>query len=183
MFVVNIHSHHIVNSIFKKPIRKPIRKAIKMFFLSSIFTQSIDCTDLLNLGKSTQLDTFKPSLYTILQSDCCSIVAGITCINSRVTGINWSGFGLKGTINSTAVPSQLQYMNMSSNVLTGSVPKIPLTVISLDLSYNQLGGLLPVLPASIVYFNVNRNQIVSSIPVLPSTLTHLYLTKDRKSVV
>ena len=69
---------------------------------------------------------------------------GIECDNSaqRVVRIIWDDMGLTGTVNLTALPSELKSFNVFENSLTGEVDLVhlPRNMTELVLQYNAWTG-------------------------------------------
>ena len=120
--------------------------------LTALFGVSVDCPDVLNLAKGLYMDLIQSSIWTKLQVDCCSgdqnTSPYVTCTNQRVTQIVWTGLGLNGTINETALSTGLNSLNLGNNGINGSIPStLPSGIQYFDLRLNQItGGLAWNLP-------------------------------------
>lgn len=77
------------------------------------------------------------------------VLIALLCVHCRLTELSLENNSLQGSLaqlNWTA-GSPLRYLNLSGNLLTGSLPdtwssvRVPATI---DLSRNRLSGLLPV---------------------------------------
>ena len=76
-----------------------------------------------------------------------------------------------------ALPSTLTYLDLSSNLLTGTIAApLPTGLTYLDLSTNTFSGSIPALPTGLQTGLFNSNQFTGTIPSpLPSTLGTLRL--------
>ena len=120
-----------------------------------------------------------PVQMTQLQTNCCT-ATGVNCDgNLRVTGINWYGSSLTGSINGSAIPSSVTWIDFGANQISGTIPtNLPVGLTSITLYWNvYLTGPLPrVLPSAIQWLDVSWNAINGTLPnVIPSSLTNLYL--------
>ncbi|KAL7245882.1 hypothetical protein ACSBR2_001087 [Camellia fascicularis] len=103
----------------------------------------------------------------------CNNWVGIGCNNvGRVTSMNFTGCGLRGTLhnfNFSSFPSLLR-MDFGNNSLSGTVPphfSNLSKLIFLDLSLNHLSGTIPFemcLLSNLNFFDMSLNQISGSIP-------------------
>ena len=98
--------------------------------LAIVLGISKDCPNLINLAYGLKLGTSQPTIMTQLQTDCC-IATGITCVNQVVTVISWGNagiaMGLTGTINGSAIPSNVTDLFLDTNSITGIIPDISST--------------------------------------------------------
>jgi hypothetical protein len=65
----------------------------KILILTLIHSTSLDCPNIVNLGKGLGIQYTQPAMWTLLQNDCCS-ATGIICSSGLVTEIQWQGLGL-----------------------------------------------------------------------------------------
>ena len=106
-------------------------------------------------------------------TDCCNW-EGITCSPNRmVTNVLLPSRGLEGRISaSLGILTELQYLNLSHNSLSGG---LPLELVSssgitiLDVSFNQLNGTLHELPSStparpLQVLNISSNLFAGQFP-------------------
>ncbi|XP_023763559.1 receptor-like protein EIX2 [Lactuca sativa] len=66
-------------------------------------------------------------------------------------------------------PSQLMYLNLSSNNISGKVPDISSNFGNnsvIDLSSNSLYGTIPDVPSTLMLLNLSRNKLGGGIPLL-----------------
>ncbi|XP_072973802.1 tyrosine-sulfated glycopeptide receptor 1 [Typha angustifolia] len=114
-------------------------------------------------------------------SDCC-LWEGIECnTNGAVTRISLPAKGLKGEISpALANLTQLSYVDLSHNWLTGTLPSALLwssSIITLDVSFNRLAGGLPELSLSshgglpVKVLNVSSNCFTGPFPSFSWRLT------------
>ena len=94
------------------------------------------------------MQTAQPAIWTALQSDCCNGATLVSCDgngnNQRVTWIGWYNMKLNGTINGTAIPSSVTYLDLGANAITGSIPSaLPSGLSELFLYGNQMSSDLP----------------------------------------
>ena len=152
-----------------------------ILLLSTIFTISVDCPNMINLAIGLNLNT---TLMTQIQTDCCT-TSGVSCNGShRVTSITWNAFGLSGIINGSAIPSTVTSLSLETNFIVGSIPKVlPSGLQTLLLVYNALNGTIPVTwPSGITLVDFSHNQLTGSANInWPSTLTALYLNGNSLS--
>eukprot|EP00835_Amoeboradix_gromovi_P006255 NODE_703_length_5018_cov_0.326286.p2 type:complete len:477 gc:universal NODE_703_length_5018_cov_0.326286:2171-741(-) len=142
--------------------------------ITLVYSVSIDCPNIKNLAIGMRMDVKQPALYATLLSDCCT-VAGITCVNQRVTGILFQSKLFDGTINATAIPSTLTSIQLRGMFLTGPFPQLPNSVTYIDLGNNLLSGEIPSLPSGLTYLSYFQNSLNGSLPsTLPTKLTALY---------
>ena len=83
---------------------------------------SVDCSNLRSFALGLGMQTASPTIWTLLQNDCCVSVGGVICASSRVTGIFWINMWLNGFINGSAIPSSVLNLVLYKNQLTGSIP-------------------------------------------------------------
>ncbi|XP_072972546.1 tyrosine-sulfated glycopeptide receptor 1-like [Typha angustifolia] len=114
-------------------------------------------------------------------SDCC-LWEGIGCnANGAVTRISLPAKGLMGEISpALANLTQLSYVDLSHNRLTGTLPSALLwssSIVTLDVSFNRLAGGLPELPLPIhgglpmKVLNVSSNYFTGPFPSFSWELT------------
>ena len=142
----------------------------------SAYALSPSCLDVINLAIGMRLDVNQPSIYDDLLIDCCGSTTGVTCIGNLVTEIYWNGWNLDGTINGTAFPSTLTFVDFGSNSLTGNVPEhYPIGIITLNLNYNLLTGSIKSLPPNLITLSLDQNYLTGDVPPLPSSLQYMWL--------
>ena len=145
------------------------------------FGVSADCPNVINLARGLNMHLVSPSTYAALSPDCCvgtlSTSPWVVCVASRVTQINWdNNLYLNGTINSTAIPSSLTYLDLGWNYnIKGSFPTLPSGMQYLNLHSNGITGTIPSpLPAGLQYLDLNTMSITGSLPSqLPSGMTDI----------
>ena len=147
-----------------------------MILLCASYSTSIDCPNVINLALKLEIQIVQPTLWNELKADCCSS-SGITCTSQRVTQISWYNMGLNGTINGTAIPSNVTYLALNDNSLFGSMPSsLPNALVKLYLYKNLLNGTITsILPNGLTDLFLNDNSLTGNIPSLPTSLTTLYL--------
>ena len=147
-----------------------------VFLLNRVQALSVDCPDMINFAKGLGVDTTQPAIWSAININCCS-VSGITCFGQRVTSINWQSKGLNGTINGTAVPVGVTYLDISLNLLSGSIPvNYPNAIATLYNDVNRLTGTIPTtLPTSLLDFWVDGNFLTGDVPAFPPSLVKLAL--------
>jgi hypothetical protein len=108
---------------------------------------------------------------SLIPTNCCSEIYGITCSETRITGIVWSS---KNLINS--IPSEigqltgLEYLHLTTNKLNGSIPSNLGNLRNLKklfLSRNQLSGPIPSSLGnlrSLEILALQNNQLSGRIP-------------------
>ena len=160
-------------------------KAIKPFsmlsFLSTLWaaSNSIDCVDAVNFARGLNMHLVNPIRFNAINTDCCGPQAqtGIVCAGNRVTDYRWNQMNLNGTMNGTALPSELLQIILYSNKINGTIPSIlPPKLRFLYVYSNRLTGTIPMnLPNTLDYFAVDNNKLVGSIPKLPSVIMNFYI--------
>ena len=161
--------------------------SLLMVFLSLkvIYAISVDCPNVIQFAYNLGLQTASPTIWSLIQVDCCSF-PGVKCDgNQRVYQINFFQLGLNGTINGTAIPSTVTYLSLSNNyLLTGSIPLTLPAGLTHFLAYrNRLNGTIPkVLPNGLIVLNVHINKLIGNIPLqLPAGLKTLELYNNQLS--
>ena len=154
-----------------------------MLLFSQMYGSSIDCPNLRSLAYSMEMNIRQPSIWTELQGDCCT-ATGIWCGSGRVNGIDWRSLGLTGTINSTAIPSLLEYFIIAHNRVTGDISSflLPASLINIGLDDNELTGTIPVLPSGLIVLYISINSLNGTIPaILPNELEYLVVSHNKFS--
>ena len=124
--------------------------------LITISSVSLDCPDMINFATGLNLHLAQPEIMNELITDCCAATR-ITCISLRVTYIDWYYLGLNGTINGTAIPSTVIFISLSRNLLSGNIPvNLPTNLGYLYLYSNRLSGDVSSLPANILFLHLGR---------------------------
>ena len=73
-------------------------------------------------------------------------------------------------------------MTLSSNLLNGSIPFLPSSLVSIDVHGNFFKGAIPYLPIGLTLLRLESNLLTGGIPFnLPSGLTLIYLNSNRIS--
>ena len=149
---------------------------------------SIDCPNVINLAIGLHMTTKQSSKMNAIQTDCCSASSGVTCSTSsssiRVIQIAWNGLTLDGTINGSAIPPNLQYLNLCTNYISGTIPILPSTLTKLDLNNNMLTSPVPPLPPSCLYIDISSNYLTGSVSVNnTAALTNLMINNNEISSV
>ena len=104
---------------------------------------SIDCPTMIQFASNLGMQSAQPTIWTQLNADCCT-TAGVNCVSQRVTRIVWDGKGLKGFINSSALPSSVTWLNLGPNQLTGGLSSDwPSGLLFLEVDGNLLSGDVP----------------------------------------
>ena len=112
-----------------------------LILLSSIF--GTDCDLVQSFAVGLGMNTVQPARMSLLKSNCCFGGTGVTCSNGNVTKISWVNMGLNGSINATAVPASLSYLNLNTNFITGGLPDLPTSLFELFVYQNNLNGTVP----------------------------------------
>ena len=155
-----------------------------MILSSVIAAVSIDCAKVVSFASGLNMNAVQPARMNIISTDCCSADIGVSCDgNGRVTVINWSGLGLTGSMNSSAIPSSLIEIYLSSNQISGNIPTtFPNALQNLMLDNNLLTGSIPPLPSDLFYLYVHGNLLTGTIPdPLPSWLSYFWVQNNQLS--
>eukprot|EP00835_Amoeboradix_gromovi_P006178 NODE_681_length_5254_cov_0.289040.p1 type:complete len:1074 gc:universal NODE_681_length_5254_cov_0.289040:3473-252(-) len=164
-----------------------VSKSLSLYLITALFyAVSIDCPDVINLATGLAMGLSNPDLLKTLRIDCCS-TNSVWCISGRVDSINWFGMKLTGSINTTALPGMLTYLNLEGNriagelrgdlpsalevlyiginCITGSIPVMPLPNLQeIDASQNRFNGTIPSLSTTLGFFSISFNEISGCIP-------------------
>ncbi|XP_078175968.1 leucine-rich receptor-like protein kinase family protein [Carex rostrata] len=146
--------------------------------LLSVFHPNTACTD----QERQTLLSFLNSLSTPLQSwnatselDCCKW-EGITCnTSSSVNEISLPSKGLAGEISPfLSNLTNLSYLNLSSNYLSGPLPVELLSLSTslkvLDVSFNKLSGGIPGFENPVIQvLNISSNYFTGLLPIINAT--------------
>ena len=135
------------------------------FFMSLLFSVSNDCPGVITFANKLNLNVKKPSVWTQLQSDCCS-TSGVNCNGTlRVISISWQRYSLDGVVDTTTLPSSLQTLDLPGNNLRGSIPLTwPEKLTYLDLSQNSFtGSLLSNWSSNLITVYLGNNQFSGNV--------------------
>ena len=163
---------------------------LMVVFLTLTNALSPDCSSLIQLAKGLGMQSKQPTIWSTLQLDCC-YGNGVLCVNTyvlnkagtsldvveRVSELRWAALALNGTINGTALPSLLEYLDLSRNELNGSIPLgLPTGLKTLWVNINQLNGSLPaIMPNALLDLRVFGNKLNGNLSSLPLTLVTVML--------
>ncbi len=147
-------------------------------FFTLISSLSIDCPAIINLALSVKMDIKQPSIMNKINTDCCLSLARTTCVNERVTVINWSSLTLNGYLNLSLIPSEVVTLDVSFNVLTGSIHNIPSTLKTFRAIDNSLNGTFTI-PSTLNYLEIAENLFTGPLVFLPSQL-QVFLANNNK---
>jgi Leucine-rich repeat (LRR) protein len=146
--------------------------------LLSVFHANTACTDQERqtlLSFISTLSTPVQSWNAAVESDCCKW-EGITCNpSSFITEIYLPSKGLTGEISPVLSNlTNLSYLNISSNYLSGRLP-VELLLLStrlkvLDVSFNQLSGGVPAFQNPVIQvLNISSNFLTGLLPIINAT--------------
>ena len=111
---------------------------------------SPDCQNVINLAIGLNLDAKQPVIWNNLRMDCCNEYT-VTCSNNMVRFIDWNSLQLDGSINGSAIPASLKYLNLHGNDITGNIPNpISSNLTELYLDGNRMTGDVPPIPIGMV---------------------------------
>eukprot|EP00835_Amoeboradix_gromovi_P002447 NODE_139_length_17940_cov_0.254190.p4 type:complete len:399 gc:universal NODE_139_length_17940_cov_0.254190:7117-5921(-) len=150
-------------------------------FFYIAYSLSVDCPDMINLASTLNMDIKQRVRMNRIKLDCCGSSTGITCVNQRVTEIQWSALGLNGFINESAITSEIQNLYLYSNFdIHGAVPdNLPSKLRRLQLNSNSLNGTIPrISTPNLLVLRLFDNKLTGNIPELPNALTEAYLNKN-----
>ena len=151
-----------------------------LVLLTISYSVSVDCPDVINFGRSLQIHLTQFSIWTALLTDCCTAI-GVTCTPQRVTGIDWSNFGLNGTLNGTAIPSGIGDLLLTNNKISGNLP-LDLTSVThfLFLDTNKINGTISSqFYSGLGYLYLNGNQLSGTIPLDIPSSQRIYLSYNQ----
>ena len=140
-----------------------------MFFISQIF--SSDCTLVESLAIGLNMHITNPILMIKLRLNCCSAF-NVICEGSDVVKITWNSLNLNGTINETAIPHNIQLLDLTSNAISGLIPKIDqlMDLTIFKVVSNALNGSFSAFPPFAMDVRIGDNAITGSIPAFPESL-------------
>ena len=126
--------------------------------------QNTECSVVLTIATELNIIAANAALFSVLQGGSCCTAFGVQCdSNSHVTGINWSGMGLNGRLNTANIEllySYLRSFNVSNNKLTGSISnRFNSNVNILDLSNNLCAAESALVPKNPNALNGSINDI------------------------
>ena len=149
---------------------------MSLFVLFYAYAVSTDCPNLIQFAYNLGIQLNQPNIWSQLQVNCCG-ASGISCLNQRVTEIDWAAMNLDGNINGTAIPVTVTKLFLFNNVLNGTIPSdLPSGLASLALDNNKLTGKIPLsLPAGLKMLHASGNSLSGDLPIFPLTLDHLML--------
>ena len=144
-----------------------------MFFFLLILRAS-DCDLVESLALGLHLNLANPTMMSIIRLNCCNS-KNVTCVGTNVTSIRWGGLGLNGTINSTAIPPNIEVLELESNSIWGEMPMMTnLTFLTnIKLEYNNLSGPFKPFPSNIGSMTINTNKLTGSLFSFPTSLNSL----------
>ncbi len=151
--------------------------AFKMFqTIQLVLGLSVDCPNAINFARGLNMNLLQTNIMTQIKTDCCT-ATGVTCTNQRIIEIDWNNLSLNGTINGTAIPSNLTDLFLHLNNIRGLVPNLTGTSVqNLGLAHNTLtGGLPSAFPAGFYELHVDDNLLSGDLPPFPSTMITLFL--------
>ena len=121
-----------------------------LWLTSLIHANSVDCIKMVQFGYDLGIQNSQPLIWTQLQIDCCA-ASGVFCDGSqRVKLIHWNDMELNGTINGTAIPSNVELLWLYRNQITSSIPsELPGGLVELYLHGNKMSGDLPSFPSTL----------------------------------
>eukprot|EP00835_Amoeboradix_gromovi_P002196 NODE_119_length_18895_cov_0.454990.p2 type:complete len:925 gc:universal NODE_119_length_18895_cov_0.454990:16893-14119(-) len=149
---------------------------------ASAYAISVDCPDVINLAVGLNMGVSNPGVMRSLRIDCCTS-DGVSCVSERVESIRWRRLRLTGSINMTALPRMMTYLDLSYNKLTGYVPgDLPPTLTWTNIGSNMINGGFPNISISnLEYFRAENNKFTGPIPVLPNTMVYIYVSYNMLS--
>ena len=134
--------------------------------LRSVLSQTSDCNQVKAIASDLNWNNWNDP------PNCCTFT-GITCNSNRVVQISWGEMALSGTLDCSHLPTELQWLDLNSNQITGlsSCENGPNSLIHLDLSNNEVSD-VEYLPRKLRHLNISGNTL-SQYPPLSQILTHL----------
>ena len=174
--------------------------------LLKLVSSHVDCPVVIQFAQQLKMDVVNPSQMTKIRSDCCTS-GGITCdpIDSKISYLNWSSYGLVGNMSAINVfppnlvtldlsnntitgelvnllPSTLSYLNLYDNQISGySENSFPNRMMHIDLHNNNISGVIYSFPQSLKYLDLSKNFLVGQLPSFPRFLSFLYLNDNTLS--
>ena len=131
---------------------------------------SQDCPSIIALATSLNIGS---NLLRSLKPDCCANTI-VICESSRVTELRWDGLGLKGSINSSLIPSTLKALSVSGNSLNGSLFSFS-SIQWINFNLNQINGTLPIIPSTLTFLSGVGNLLTGPLPQLSENMVSVYL--------
>ncbi len=147
-------------------------------FLSLLWaiSSSTDCNDAINFARGLNMHLVQPLKFASIVDDCCSINTGISCLNERPSHYSWSSMNLNGTINSTALSSQIYMLNLNTNNINGTIPSLPSYLGQLYLYGNKLSGSLPTVLPNLIFLYIHYNYFTGQLPRMPINILSLSIS-------
>ncbi len=174
--------------------------------LTFIAYASLDCPDIINLAYGMNMHLVQPAKwYNLTNYDCFDFKSnGLYCsIYNRVTSLTWSTLKLNGTLNISAIPPYLGFIEITTNKLYGEIPFIPETVTTFRVMGNFFSGSLPSYSSvatgldfrcnsfngtlefkndsKLITLYVDGNKLTGEIPQLPNTIKVLSIDSNQFS--
>eukprot|EP00834_Sanchytrium_tribonematis_P005615 NODE_352_length_8960_cov_1.102697.p2 type:complete len:531 gc:universal NODE_352_length_8960_cov_1.102697:4304-5896(+) len=152
-----------------------------MLILALIFADPNDCLALQQFAINLNMPSVNPTVMNEINTQCCvGVVTGVTCNSNIISSINWSNFGLNGTITMN-LPFLLKDLRLSNNAITGTLPSTgyPSSLTNLWLDSNSLSGQIPNFPNSLGFLSLNANLFNKLPQQWPTSLTSLYLHNNK----
>ena len=151
-----------------------------MFFISFAFGAISDCYEVVSLAMGLNLQLVNQTRMSILNQDCCLDV-GVTCVNGKVVKIGWNDMNLNGTLNMSAIPNALGDFRAQRNKIRGQIDQIPLSMTTIDMSSNLLNGTLPLPSPYQLQYNLDFNGFEGTIPIFKISLVSLFVNSNKLS--
>eukprot|EP00835_Amoeboradix_gromovi_P004464 NODE_349_length_10402_cov_0.251286.p1 type:complete len:863 gc:universal NODE_349_length_10402_cov_0.251286:7624-5036(-) len=86
---------------------------------------------------------------------------------------------LSGQIPDLSLYSSLNNFHAYGNSLTGTIPALPLSLLSIRISSNSIHGSIPAIPPNMINFIANGNQFSGNLPVFPNTMEMIMLNNNK----
>ncbi len=132
----------------------------------------MNCSNIASFALSLNMNQINETKYNLIENSCCSAVdIGLTCLSNTITGINWSGPNLNGSIPDISFPN-VTSMSLSQNKLTGSIPSLSNfpKLVFLTLENNKLTGNTPKLYEGLEFISYAQNSIEGNLTSIPVSL-------------
>lgn len=115
--------------------------------------------DTIDFGSST------PKLSGSINVSSCTNLKVLKCVNNSI-----------GSVAGITTLTNLTSVDISQNLITGSIPNLPSGMVTFRCDVNRITGSIPALSSlsALQTFYCNSNQLTGAIPGLPANIRNFY---------